>query len=95
MPTMPDDASRDQQVQFVVGSRVLTRARQQPDSTAKEAPLTPGTVVEDNCDLLSNQPVQYGREWAIPRRWTIALDDGGLAFRDDHEIEIEPPPSGS
>jgi hypothetical protein len=32
-------------------------------------------------------PQSYGRDWALSRRWAIALDDGNLIFRDNEDLD--------
>nr|WP_296773473.1 hypothetical protein [Rhodococcus sp. (in: high G+C Gram-positive bacteria)] len=44
-----------------------------------------GTLVEDFADyVLAGSAL--GRDWAVPRRWAIALDEGTLVFVDDSDI---------
>jgi len=46
-------------------------------------------IIEDHGDVVADSARSYGRDWALPRRWAIALDDGSLVFRDDDELEDE------
>jgi len=44
-------------------------------------------VIEDHSDVVADTGA-VGRDWALPRRWAIALDDGSLVFRNDDELEV-------
>ncbi len=52
-----------------------------------------GVIIEDYSDLLEDTAHTYGRDWAIIRRYAIALDDGSLIFRDTNPIDPDPAPS--
>jgi len=74
--------SPQQRAQLFVGARVSTRH---------------GVIIEDYSDLLEDAAHTYGRDWAISRRYAIALalalDDGSLIFRDTNTIDPDPAPS--
>ncbi|MDV6263986.1 hypothetical protein [Rhodococcoides yunnanense] len=59
-----------------VGDRVQLRA---PDAA--------GVLVEDFAVHGTLDAAAAGREWALPRRWAVALDDGRLVFADDIDID--------
>ncbi|WP_089252181.1 hypothetical protein [Rhodococcoides kyotonense] len=44
-----------------------------------------GTVVEDFGELPASEK-SWGRDWALPRRWAIALDGGTLVFAAENEL---------
>ena len=46
-----------------------------------------GALVEDYAPLGILDAAAAGREWALPRRWAVALDHGRLVFADDRDIE--------
>ncbi|WP_345349116.1 hypothetical protein [Rhodococcus olei] len=41
----------------------------------------------DEFDVGAISARSYGRDWAHPRRWAIALDDGHLIFRDNEDLD--------
>jgi hypothetical protein len=47
-----------------------------------------GVIIEDHSDVVAGAGA-FGRDWALPRRWAIALDDGPLVFRNDDELEVD------
>ncbi|WP_424805489.1 hypothetical protein [Rhodococcus sp. 27YEA15] len=50
-----------------------------------------GVIVEDFAD--STVPAHtIEREWALPRRWGVALDDGRLVFVDGDHIKAAAQP---
>jgi len=48
-----------------------------------------GMIIEDHGDVVVGSARSYGHDWALPRRWAIALDDGSLVIRDDDQPEDE------
>jgi len=46
-------------------------------------------IVVDHGDVVVGGGHAYGRDWALPRRWAIALDDGSLVFRNDDELALD------
>lgn len=61
---------------YAVGDRVQLRT---PDGA--------GVLVEDYAASGILDSAAAGREWALARRWAVALDDGRLVFADDSDIE--------
>jgi len=47
-----------------------------------------GVIIEDHSDVVAGAGA-FGRDWALPRRWAIALDDGPLVFRNDDELKVD------
>ncbi|WP_241997542.1 hypothetical protein [Rhodococcus sp. SMB37] len=58
---------------------------------ADQWPLASGVIIEDFAGSGRLDPKAYGRDWALPRRWAIALDDGNLIFRDSENLDDEDP----
>ncbi|WP_374101132.1 hypothetical protein [Antrihabitans sp. YC2-6] len=86
---VPDKAPKPQQpAPTSVGSRVVTRHSSDSELAADQWPKAAGIIVDDFGDTAGHDN-SYGRDWAITRRWAIALDDGPLVFRNDNEIEAE------
>ncbi|MFD6059607.1 hypothetical protein [Rhodococcus wratislaviensis] len=48
-------------------------------------------IIEDCTGGAEVSPQSYGRDWALSRRWAIALDDGNLIFRDNEDLDDEEP----
>ncbi|MBJ8343011.1 hypothetical protein JGU71_29440 [Antrihabitans sp. YC3-6] len=73
-------------VAFAVGTRVRTS----PSATADgmRSVEQTGVIVDDFGEVLAPHD-QYGRDWALTKRWAVALDSGSLVFRDDDELEHE------
>ncbi len=70
-----------------VGARVSVR-RSRGSGQVKDPGLRcSGVVVADHGDVVTEGGA-YGRDWALPRRWAIALDDGSLVFRNDDELDV-------
>ncbi|MFF0818341.1 hypothetical protein ACFYVR_24815 [Rhodococcus sp. NPDC003318] len=57
-----------------------------PQLPADQWPLASGVIV-DEFDVGAISARSYGRDWAHPRRWAIALDDGHLIFRDNEDLD--------
>lgn len=73
---------------FAVGNRVVTR--HSSDSAMPEDlwPNVSGVIVDDFNPGLPPQD-DYGRTWAISKRWAVALDTGSLVFRNDSDLARE------
>jgi hypothetical protein len=74
--------SPQQRAQLFVGARVSTRHSRISGLPENLWPRQSGVIIEDYSDLLEDTAHTYGRDWAIIRRYAIALDDGSLIFRD-------------
>lgn len=79
-----DQSGSDQQdTALTVGSRVQLRDGE--DETGR-----PGEIIDDFGPQADDAVVDLGDgQQTRPRRWAIALDDGGLAFVDDESLELE------
>ncbi|WP_255221380.1 hypothetical protein [Rhodococcus wratislaviensis] len=60
-----------------------------PELPADQWPLAAGVIIEDFTSSGGLSPKAYGRNWALSRRWAIALDDGNLIFRDSEDLDDE------
>lgn len=67
---------------------MITRHSSDPGIPADRWPLAAGVIVDDFSESLAAHD-GYGRDWAITRRWAVALDGGSLIFRDDEDLEPE------
>jgi len=85
--------SPQQRAQLFVGARVSTRHSRISGLPENQWPRQSGVIIEDYSDLLQDTAHTYGRDWAIIRRYAIALDDGSLIFRDTNNIDPDPAPS--
>jgi len=89
--------SPQQRAQLFVGARVSTRHSRISGLPENQWPRQSGVIIEDYSDLLEDAAHTYGRDWAISRRYAIALalalDDGSLIFRDTNTIDPDPAPS--
>lgn len=70
-----------------VGARVSVRRSRGSGQVGDSGLRSSGVVVADHGDVVTEGGV-YGRDWALPRRWAIALDDGSLVFRNDDELDV-------
>ena len=52
-------------------------------------PQKSGVIVEHHAEVIDSVTRSYGRDWALPRRWAVLLDEGQLVFRDGDELEVE------
>ncbi|MDV7240688.1 MULTISPECIES: hypothetical protein [Rhodococcus] len=75
--------------EFSVGTRVKTRHSVDPELPEKEWPLETGVIVDEFGGVQDITDESYGRNWAVSRRWAIALDGGPLVFRNDPDLEPE------
>jgi hypothetical protein len=76
-----DQSATGQPATPAVGSRVLVKGS---DGTSA------GVVVDDFGTQVEDAVVDLGDgRKTRPRRWAVALDDGGLAFVDDDGLELE------
>jgi len=73
---------------IAVGVRVRTRRTWGSGLVGDPGLRAAGVVIEDHGDVVADAGA-VGRDWALPRRWAIALDDGSLVFRNDHELEVD------
>jgi len=79
----------DEQARRVaVGVRVSTRRTWRSEMARDPGMRTAGVIIEDHSDVVAGAGA-FGRDWALPRRWAIALDDGSLVFRNDDELEVD------
>ena len=77
------------QTKFAVGTRVRTYPGQAAENpTATSARSAAGTIRQEFSDSLA-EPEKFGRNWAITKRWAVALDSGSLVFRNDDELDAE------
>lgn len=74
---------------LTVGSRVKTRHSLEENLPANKWPKVSGVIVEDFGEVKDVSDAEYGRDWAVSKRWAVALDDGNLVFRDDPDLEAE------
>ncbi len=82
-----------QRAQLAVGARVSTRHSCICGLPENLWPRESGVIIEDYSDLLEDTAHTYGRDWALTRRYAIALDDGSLTFRDTTNLDPEPAPT--
>jgi len=80
------DAERGRRVG--VGVRVSTRRTWGSRPVGDPGLRVAGVIIDDHSDIVADAGA-VGRDWALPRRWTIALDDGSLVFRNDDELEVD------
>lgn len=59
------------------------------DRVQLSTPDAAGALVEDYAAHGVLDSAAAGREWALPRRWAVALDDGRLVFADDSDIRAD------
>lgn len=81
---MKGSGPQPDQTPFAVGESVLTHA--DPVSGEGEPTQEPGVIVDDFTGSLAEDPADYGRDWALAKRWAIKLDDGRLVFRSTDEV---------
>jgi len=86
--TEPDDAIGEQGRRVAVGVRVSTRRTWGSRLVSDPGLRASGVIIEDHNDVVAGAGA-FGRDWALPRRWPIALDDGSLVFRNDDELEVD------
>jgi len=86
--TEPDDAIGEQGRRVAVGVRVSTRRTWGSRLVGDPGLRASGVIIEDHSDVVAGAGA-FGRDWALPRRWAIALDDGSLVFRNDDELEVD------
>lgn len=83
------DSKSKKKPEFSVGTRVKTRHSVDPAVPEKEWPLEAGAIVDEFGEVQDIEADSYGRDWAVSRRWAIALDSGPLVFRNDPDLEPE------
>jgi len=93
MAGMNAHLSPQQRAQLFVRARVSTRHSRISGLPESQWPRQSGVIIEDYSDLLEDTAHTYGRDWAITRRYAIALDDGSLIFRDTNNLDPDPTPS--
>jgi len=70
---MNSHTSPHQRAQLFVGTRVSTRHSRISGLPENQWPRQSGVIIEDYSDLLEDTAHTYGRDWAIIRRYAIAL----------------------
>ena len=80
------DAEQGRRV--AVGVRVSIRRTWGSGPVGDPGLRASGVIIEDHSDVVADAGA-FGRDWALPRRWAIALDDGSLVFRNDDELEVD------
>lgn len=73
------DAERGRRVG--VGVRVSTRRTWGSGPVGDPGLRVAGVIIEDHSDIVADAG-GVGRDWALPGRWAIALDDGFLVVRN-------------
>ncbi len=74
---------------LAVGIRVRTsNSTDSAKAKTADSSIEAGVIVDDFGDVLAPHD-HYGRDWALSKRWAIALDSGSLVFRDDKDLELE------
>lgn len=86
---MGSDSNGGRERQVSVGLRVGTRQTWISRLVGDPGLRKWGVIIADHGDVVASCGPSYGRDWALPRRWAIALDDGSLVFRNDDELEVE------
>ncbi|MFD1812423.1 hypothetical protein [Rhodococcus gannanensis] len=69
---------------LAVGDTVVTKV--DPATGEGEQTDGSGVIVDDFGDNLAADDADYGRSWALAKRWAIKLDDGRLVFRSSDEV---------
>lgn len=80
---VPKTAAGKAEPALAVGDKVLTSA--DPGPSGKASKDEPGVIVDDFAATLV-EGADYGRDWALARRWAIQLDNGRLVFRSTDEL---------
>ncbi|WP_415972580.1 hypothetical protein [Rhodococcus sp. 077-4] len=70
--------------QLTVGARVKVRIHTTDDEAAQDA-YESGAIVED---FGVQTPDTTSRDWAVARRWAVALDSGRLVFADNEDLTV-------
>ena len=72
--------------QLTVGARVKVRIHStDADDNAGHDAYETGAIVED---FGVQTPDTTSREWAVARRWAVALDSGRLVFADNEDLTV-------
>lgn len=74
----------DTQQPLAVGAHVKVRYSSDAELSREQWPKESGVVKEDFGD---QQATVSDRDWALARRYAVALDDGRLVFVDPEDIE--------
>lgn len=69
---------------FAVGDAVVTTV--DPASGEGQPTQESGVIVDDFAGSLAKDEADYGRDWALAKRWAIKLDDGRLVFRSSDDV---------
>ncbi|MGF0311251.1 hypothetical protein BH92_26580 [Rhodococcoides fascians A21d2] len=72
--------------ELTVGSRVKVHIRTPgTDENAGQEAYESGAIVEDFGVQAADTT---SREWAVARRWAVALDSGRLVFADNEDLTV-------
>ncbi|CCQ14632.1 putative uncharacterized protein [Rhodococcus sp. AW25M09] len=72
--------------ELTVGSRVKVHIQTPAnDDDAGQDSYETGAIVED---FGVQAPDSTSREWAVARRWAVALDTGRLVFADNEDLTV-------
>ncbi len=72
--------------ELTVGARVKVRIHTTgTDDEAAQDTYETGAIVED---FGVQTPETTSRDWAVARRWAVALDSGRLVFADDEDLTV-------
>ena len=72
--------------ELTVGVRVKVRIHTTgTDDEAAQDTYETGAIVED---FGVQTPDTTSREWAVARRWAVALDSGRLMFADNEDLTV-------
>ncbi|KQU55269.1 hypothetical protein ASG84_22815 [Rhodococcus sp. Leaf278] len=72
--------------ELTVGSRVKVHIRAAgTDEKAEQDAYETGAIVEDFGVQAADTT---SREWAVARRWAVALDSGRLVFADNEDLTV-------
>ncbi|AJW42179.1 hypothetical protein NY08_4176 [Rhodococcus sp. B7740] len=72
--------------ELTVGARVKVRIHTtSADDEAAQDTYETGAIVED---FGVQTPETTSRDWAVARRWAVALDSGRLVFADNEDLTV-------
>ncbi|OZC58151.1 hypothetical protein CH306_11030 [Rhodococcus sp. 15-725-2-2b] len=72
--------------ELTVGARVKVRIHTTgTDDEAAQDTYETGAIVED---FGVQTPETTSRDWAVARRWAVALDSGRLVFADNEDLTV-------
>lgn len=73
--------------ELTVGARVKVRIHTTgTDDKAAQDTYETGAIVED---FGVQTPETTSRDWAVARRWAVALDSGRLVFADNEDLTVD------